>query len=107
MDSAEDVFRRMNRLELESADLDRRYEIFFGPNDDELWIKRLFSPSFIVWLSEQAPDGLAFELSAGSLCVNRRGHHDNAAELDHLCDGAGAIARRLAGEAEQTRERRI
>lgn len=101
MDSAEDVFRRMRRLELESADLDKRYEIFYGPNDDEIWLKRLFSPNFIVWLSEQAPDGLAFELSAGSLCVNRKGHHDNAAELDHLCEGAGEIARRLSGEAAE------
>ncbi len=101
MDSAEDKFRTMKRLELESTDLDKRYEIFYGPNDDEVWLKRLFSPKFIVWLSEAAPDGLAFELSAGSLCVNRKGHHDNAVELDHLCDGAGEIARRLAGEASE------
>ena len=102
MDSAEDVFRRMKRLELESTDLDKRYEIFYGANDDEVWIKRLFSPKFIVWLSEGAPDGLAFELSAGSLCVNRKGHHNNAGDLDHLCEASGEIARRLAGEAEQT-----
>ncbi len=101
MDSAEDKFRTMKRLELESTDLDKRYEIFYGPNDDEVWLKRLFSPKFIVWLSDAAPDGLAFELSAGSLCVNRKGHHDNAVELDHLCDGAGEIARRLAGEASE------
>ena len=102
MDSAEDVFRRMKRLELESTELDKRYEIFFGPDDDEVWLKRLFSPKFIVWLSEAAPDGVAFECIGGSLCVNRKGHHDNAAELDHMCDAAGDIARRLAGEAEQT-----
>lgn len=107
MDSAEDKFRRMKRLELESTDLDKRYEIFFGPNDDEVWLKRLFSPKFIVWLSEQAPDGLAFELSAGSLCVNRKGHHNNSADLDHLCEGAGEIARRLAGEVDQTTQPRL
>jgi hypothetical protein len=102
MDSAEDVFRRMKRLELESTDLDKRYEIFFGPDDDEVWLKRLFSPKFIVWLSETVPDGIAFECVGGSLCVNRRGHYDNAADLDVMCNAAGDIARRLAGESEQT-----
>lgn len=102
MDSAEDAFRRMKRLELESEALDKRYEIFYGADDDEVWLKRLFSPKFIVWLSEAAPDGLAFELSAGSLCVNRKGHHDNAADLDHLAEASGAIARRFAGEVEET-----
>ncbi len=102
MDSAEDVFRRMKRLELESTELDKRFEIFYGPNDDEVWLKRLFSPKFIVWLSEEAPEGIAFECSAGSLCVNRKKHVDNAPELDGMCTAAGEIARRLAGEAEQS-----
>jgi hypothetical protein len=102
MDSAEDVFRRMKRLELESEALDKKYEIFYGANDDEVWVKRLFSPQFIVWLSEDVPDGLAFELSAGSLCVNRKGHHKSAPDFDHLAESSGQIARRLAGEAEQT-----
>ena len=66
MDSAEDVFRRMKRLELESTELDKSYEIFYGAHDDEVWMKRLFSPKFIVWLSEAAPQGVAFE------CVGRQ-----------------------------------
>jgi len=101
MDSAEDVFRRMQRLELESEALDKRYEIFFGAGDDPAWMKQLFSPSFIVWLTTEAPDDFAFELSAGSLCVNVKGHYDDAAELDRLCAAAGAVARRLAEEAAE------
>jgi hypothetical protein len=99
IDSAEDAFRRMQRLELESAALDKRYEIFFGRDDDENWMKQLFSPSFIVWLSEKAPKSFAFEFSAGSLCVNVKGHHDSAAELDELCEAAAVVARRLTEEA--------
>lgn len=102
MDGAEDVFRRMNRLELESHALDKRYEIFYGENDDEVWMKRLFSPSFIVWLTEQTPKDFAWELSAGSLCVNVTGHLDSAAELDALCEAASKVAHRLAEEASQT-----
>ncbi|HET6830396.1 MAG TPA: hypothetical protein VFH44_03500 [Solirubrobacterales bacterium] len=101
MDSAEDVFRRMQRLELESEALDKRYEIFFGAADDPTWMKQLFSPSFIVWLTSEAPEDFAFELSAGSLCVNVKGHCDSAAELDRLCAVAGTVARRLAEEAAE------
>jgi len=99
MDSAEDVFRRMRRLELESAALDKRYEVFFGANDDEVWMKQLFSPTFILWLTEEAPEEFAFEFSAGGLCVNVKGHHDNAADLDALCQAAGVVANRLASKS--------
>jgi hypothetical protein len=101
MDSAEDAFRRMRRLELESHTLDKRYEIFYGAEDDENWMKQLFSPSFIVWLAEEAPNDFAFELSAGSLCVNVKGHSDSAAELDELCRAAAVVARRLTDEAAE------
>ncbi len=99
MDGAEDVFRKMQRLELESTVLDKDYEIFYGAQDDEVWMKRLFSPSFIVWMTEKVPDGFAWELSAGSLCVYRRGHYDNAADLDTICEAAGQVAARLVKEA--------
>jgi hypothetical protein len=101
MDSAEDVFRRMQRLELESEALDKQYEIFYGPGDDENWLKQLFSPSFVVWLSERAPDNIAFELSSGGLCVNVKGHHSRAEQFDELCEAAAVIARRLADEAAE------
>ena len=101
MDSTEDVFRRMQRLELESESHDRRYEVFYGAGDDGVWMKRLFSPSFIVWLSERAPKDFAFELSAGALCVNVKGHKKSAAELDALCEAAAVVAHRLAEEAAE------
>jgi len=101
MDSAEDVFRRMKRLELESEALDKRFEIFYGAEDDEVWMKRFFSPSFIVWLTEGTPKNFAFEFSAGSLCVNTRSHLHSTVELDAMCEAAGQVARRLAGEAAE------
>lgn len=99
MDGAEDVFRKMKRLELESTALDKSFEIFYGANDDEVWMKRLFSPTFIVWMNENVPDGFAWELSAGSLCVYRRGHYGSAEELDTFCEAAGQVATRLVAEA--------
>ncbi len=99
LDSAEDVFRKMQRLELESEVLDKNFEIFYGPNDDEVWMKQLFSPTFIVWMTERTPKGMAWELSAGALCVYVRGHYDDAAELDAICVAAGEVASRLVAEA--------
>jgi hypothetical protein len=101
MDSTEDAFRRMQRLELESDRLDRRYEIFYGINDDENWAKQLFEPSFIFWLSDTAPEDFAFEFSAGALIVSTKGHRDSAAELDAVCEAACRVAGRFAEEAAE------
>lgn len=101
MDGTEDAFRRMQRLELESDALDRRYEIFFGAGDDETWLKQLFSPSFIVWLTGGTPEDFAFEFSAGSLCVNAKGRRNDAADLDAMCLAAATVAHRLSGEAAE------
>ncbi len=101
LDGAEDIFRRMHRLELESEVLDKNFEIFYGADDDENWLKQLFSPTFIVWMTERTPDGMAWELSAGALCVYVRGHYDSAAELDAICAAAGEVASRLVAEASE------
>lgn len=100
LDGAEDAFRRrMVRLELESDALDRRYEIFHHTDDDPIYMRELFTPKFIVWLAEEAPKDFAFEFVAGALCVNTKGHCDNAVELDALCEAAGRVRNRLHSEA--------
>lgn len=101
LDSAEDAFRTRRRVELESALADRKFEIFIGGDDDLNHARQVFSPSFVVWLAEQAPDGIAFELSAGALVVSVRGHLKKAAELDGFCAAAGTIAHRLREEAAE------
>jgi hypothetical protein len=99
LDSAEDVFRTRERVTLESEALDQRCEIFTGRNEDQNWIRQLFAPTFVHWLGDEAPDGFAFELVAGLLCINVRGHHDNAAELDGLCEAAAVVASRIREES--------
>ncbi|MGI8727451.1 MAG: hypothetical protein ACR2K6_07205 [Solirubrobacterales bacterium] len=91
----------MRRLELESEALDRRSEIFFGPGDEENWLHQLFSPSFVIWLAEETPEGLAFELSVGALCVNVDRRLDEAAQLDGFCRAAAVVAARIAEEASE------
>lgn len=91
--------RGLQRLKLESEVLNRRFEIFIDPRDDELRLRRLFSPSFIVWLAETMPT--AFELVNGHLCCFASGHLDSAADLDSLVWGTAELARRLETEATE------
>ena len=99
LDSAEDAFRSRQRVELESELADRKFEIFTGKNDDMNRARQVFSPSFVVWLGEEAHEGIAFELVAGAFVVNQKKHLKSAEELDEFCRGAALIARRLDEEA--------
>jgi hypothetical protein len=101
MDSAEDVFRKRKRVEHESEAVDKKFEIFMGANDDLNKARQVLSPSFLVWLENHSPDAYAFELVAGSLVCNVKGHKKSAAELDVLCTASAAVARRLAEEADE------
>jgi hypothetical protein len=102
LEKLEDAFRATERLKLESAALDERYEIFSGKEQDQVWLRRLFSPTFVVWLGEEAPQKFAFELVGGSLCCFVNGHKKSAADLDLLRTASAAVVRRLREEAEET-----
>jgi hypothetical protein len=100
LEKFEDVFRgNKERVKLESLELDERYEIFSTKEQDASWLRQLFSPSFIVWLSESAPEKFAFELVDGALCCYVNGHKENAADLDAVAAATGAVAKRLREEA--------
>ena len=77
LEGLEDVFRRSKeRVKLESEALDDRYEIFAGKGQDAIWLRRLFAPTFIVWLTDEAPKKFAFELVDGTLCCYVSGHKE-------------------------------
>jgi hypothetical protein len=100
-DPIRDRLTHLKRLELESEALDKRYEIFFSPDDDEQWLKRVFVPSFIVWVESEPPQGYYFEVLGDQLSAYVRGHYQSAAQLDKLCESAARVAERLAGEAAE------
>jgi hypothetical protein len=102
LEKLEDAFRSTERVKLESEALDERYEIFAGKEQDQVWLRRLFSPTFIVWLGEEAPKKFAFELVDGTLCCFVSGHRKSAPELDELRVAATTVARRLTEESRQT-----
>jgi hypothetical protein len=101
MDSMEDVFRKRQRVEHESEAVDKKYEIFCGQNDDMNKARQVLSPTFLVWLESHSPEAFAFELVAGSLVTNVKGHKRSSAELDLLCEASSAVARRLHEEATE------
>ena len=59
------------------------------------------APLFLVWLADHSPEAYAFELVAGSLVCNVKGHKKSSAELDQLCQASAAVARRLSEEADE------
>jgi hypothetical protein len=106
LEKFEDVFRtKKERVRLESEALDKKYEIFSAKGQDAVWLRRLFAPTFIVWLNESAPDKFAFELIDGTLCCYVSGHKENAAELDGIAAATGAVAKRLREESAETSPR--
>jgi hypothetical protein len=100
LEKFEDVFRgSKERVKLESEALDERYEIFSATGQDPNRLRQLFSPTFIVWLAESAPEKFAFELVGGNLCCYVSGHKKKAAELDTMRAAAAAVATRLREES--------
>lgn len=96
----EDAFRtHKERVKLESEALDEKYEIFAGKGQDAVWLRRLFAPTFIVWLTESAPKKFAVELVDGALCCYVSGHKEDVAELDEIAAATAAVAKRLRDEA--------
>ena len=100
LEKFEDVFRtKKARVKLESEALDGKYEIFARQGQDANWLRQLFAPTFIVWLTESAPKKFAFELVDGALCCYVHGHEETAEELDEIAAATGAVAKRLRDEA--------
>jgi hypothetical protein len=61
-------------------------------------MRQLFSPTFVAFLAEDTPEGFAFEVENGMLCVNIKNHAKKATDLDRLCKDATTVATRLREE---------
>jgi len=100
LEKFEDVFRGdKERVTLESEALLEKYEIFATKGQDANRLRQLFSPTFIVWMTDAAPEKFAFELVNGKLCCYVNGHKENAAGLDAVATATGEVAKRLRDEA--------
>jgi len=100
LEKFEDTFRgKHERVTLESEAMRDRYEIFVNEGQNPVWVRRLFSPSFIVWLTDAPPKKFAFELVDGKLCCFVPKHCDSAEGFDEVVTSGCEVARRLREEA--------
>lgn len=94
-----DLRKAREKVHLESQALDDRFEILVGMDQDPGFVRQLFSPSFIVWLSEKPPEGSGFELAAGNLAAMVPGYRADKRGFDEMIDAGCVIAARLRSEA--------
>lgn len=103
LEKFEDTFRRSHeRVTLESEAMRDKYEIFMGKEEDPVWVRRVFSPSFIVWMQEQPPEKFGFELENGWLCTYVPKYRDSVDGFDEMIGIGTTIADRLREEAAQS-----
>jgi hypothetical protein len=100
--AAEALVHGHDRLDLESAELDSRYRIYASPESDRVWVRELFSPTFIVFLLERAPRGFAFEYVNGTLCVSLIGRRTLSEDLDALRDATVDLVGRMRAEVRES-----
>lgn len=106
LEGFEDKFRlNHERLTLESEAMRDRYEVFVNKQQDPVWIRRLFSPSFIVWLTESPPKKFAFELEDGHLVAYIPKHKDDVEGFEEITRVGCFVARRLLDEIAETSPR--
>jgi hypothetical protein len=54
---ASEATTKIAQVDLGSAEFDQHYRVYASPQRDDIWFHELFSPTFIVFLIEQAPKG--------------------------------------------------
>ena len=102
-EGVEDKFRlKHERVTLESEALRDRFEIFVLKEQDQVWVRRVFSPSFIVWLTEKPPKKFAFELENGHLIAYVPKHKDDTEGLEEMTRFGIFVADRLLTEVAET-----
>lgn len=106
IDSVEETARGLRRVHLESAELEKLYEVFTHPRQDPVWIRRLFSPTFVVWLSEEVAQELSFEIFDGYVCAAkpvRDAHKLSRREIERMSSIAAQLVARIETELDETR----
>ena len=89
------LHRGMVRISLESVAFEERFELFVSEQHDANWLRQLFGPSFIVFLTHEPPEGFTFEYGGGTICASLEDHRNDASELDGLIGGLEGVTRAI------------
>jgi hypothetical protein len=103
------AFKSRKPVELESVEFDHLYDLLLEGGDDQNWLRRLFSPAFIVETLERGifdnptwgRHAGGIETSETRLYVYAEGYGGNQKMLDAFAEGACRIARRARAEASR------
>jgi hypothetical protein len=91
---------RLKKVQLESTAFNERFELWADRDQDDIVLRQLFAPTFIVWLSEH-PLKPGFELRAGQVVVFIPGRCGEAGKLQFLLMAADAISERIRAELSE------
>ncbi|MDX6582650.1 MAG: hypothetical protein QOI10_1834 [Solirubrobacterales bacterium] len=92
---------RNSRLWTESAKLNERFKVTVSPFQDDIWLRRLFIPTFIDWLGERSPGDFSFELTYGSMLCSVEQDDPDAAGLEALWEAGATVAKRVSDESRE------
>ena len=90
------------QVDLESSGFEELYELRAARDQDRTVLHELFSPSFIVWLTEH-PLRPGFECKAGELVVFIPEHEGNAGRLRLFHEAAREVGRRVIAAVDAAR----
>jgi hypothetical protein len=88
---------RLKKVELESTAFHERFELWADDDQDDIVLRQLFAPTFVVWLAEH-PLKPGFELRAGELVVFIPERCGEAGKLEFLLMAANEISKRIQTE---------
>jgi len=101
-DALDALLKKLRRIELVSAEFERRFDLRIDRKGDEVWLRRLFEPTFIERMTMLDRGRLGWELERGTLAVYSAGYVSDPAELDRLVDLAGLVGERIRAEVAET-----
>jgi hypothetical protein len=90
----------LKKVELESTAFHERFELWADQDQDDIVLRQLFAPTFVVWLSEH-PLKPGFELRAGELVVFVPDRLGEAGKLEFLLMAAAEISKRIQAELSE------
>jgi hypothetical protein len=91
-------------LEVESSTFTHKYELRMSTDQDEILLRRLFSPTLVNWLAEH-PLSPGFELRGGTLVVFVPRPLEDGGNLTFLLDATREIAGRVLREVRESIDR--
>jgi hypothetical protein len=75
--------------------MNQLYDVWLSSRCDHNALRRLFSPSFLIWLTEEIPIQVNFELNSGFLSIFVEPAITDAHQLDYLITVSSKIANQI------------